>query len=146
MNGDYVGPDRRKIKKGERDVRGLLAMMCVVGSFGLSFMSLAVAIYRNVALGDGITPASLAEIPAWTAGIVGTVVGYYFGSRGAAGIETAAIVQAQQGVTLDEVHRLTNSARTEMVEKIDELTTALTQSQADVAEGRRELVAAEKKK
>lgn len=106
---------RRAADRADRDVRGLLALMCVIGSFALSFTTLAFGIIHNTNLAAGQSPASLAEIPSWTAGIVGTVVGYYFGSRGAAG----AVEQAQQGIKLDDIHNLVNSRFEEALKKIE---------------------------
>jgi hypothetical protein len=50
------------------DVRGLLALLALLGAFALAFAQL---VYR----GD-------ANIPAWAATTVGAVVGFYFGGRG----------------------------------------------------------------
>ena len=59
-------------KSGRRmidwDVRGILAILSLVGAFALSFTQLIVG--------------GSAEIPAWAAAIVAGVTGFYFGSRG----------------------------------------------------------------
>lgn len=52
------------------DVRGLLAILALLGAFTLAFTQLALG------------AANGAEIPAWAAAIVAGVTGFYFGSRG----------------------------------------------------------------
>jgi len=58
---------RRRI---DWDVRGILAILSLLGAFSLAFTQLV------------ITPEHGAEIPAWAAAIVAGVTGFYFGSRG----------------------------------------------------------------
>ena len=55
-------------KRFDLDVRGLIAIIVVLAGFALGFAQLV------------LTGSS--EIPAWAAGVVGSVVGYYFASRG----------------------------------------------------------------
>lgn len=50
------------------DVRGILALLALLGAFSLAFAQL-------VRGGD-------ANIPAWAATTVGAIVGFYFGGRG----------------------------------------------------------------
>lgn len=59
---------RFKRRRVDWDVRGILALLALVGAFGMAFAQLA---YR----GD-------ANIPAWAATTVGAIVGFYFGGRG----------------------------------------------------------------
>jgi hypothetical protein len=56
---------RRRI---DWDVRGILAILSLVGAFALAFTQLVIG--------------QTAEIPAWAAAIVAGVTGFYFGSRG----------------------------------------------------------------
>ena len=58
---------RRRI---DWDVRGILAILSLLGAFALAFTQLA------------FSPEHSAEIPAWAAAIVAGVTGFYFGSRG----------------------------------------------------------------
>lgn len=58
-------------KRMDWDVRGILAIMALFGSFALAGAQLA----------QGRT----AEIPAWAAAVVAGVTGFYFGSRGGGG-------------------------------------------------------------
>jgi len=58
---------RRRI---DWDVRGILAILSLLGAFALAFTQLI------------ISPEHSAEIPAWAAAIVAGVTGFYFGSRG----------------------------------------------------------------
>jgi hypothetical protein len=59
------GLKRRRV---DWDVRGILALLALLGAFGLAFAQL-------VTHGD-------ANIPAWAATTVGAIVGFYFGGRG----------------------------------------------------------------
>jgi len=52
------------------DVRGILALLALLGAFSLAFAQLV--------RGDD------ANIPAWAATTVGAIVGFYFGGRGSA--------------------------------------------------------------
>lgn len=130
MSAVYVGGERRKSSKVlDLDVRGLIGLMSVTGLFGIVFTQLA----------QGVP----VQIPPEVAGTVGAAIGFYFGGKGAAGTEQvvaaqvqAAATQAQQGVTLEEVHQLTNSARTELVEKISRLQEALDASRLATADAR----------
>jgi hypothetical protein len=56
---------RRRI---DWDVRGILAILSLVGAFSLAGVQLAIL--------------NTAEIPAWAAAVVSGVTGFYFGSRG----------------------------------------------------------------
>jgi hypothetical protein len=56
---------RRRI---DWDVRGILAIMSLVGAFALATGLMV----------QGLSP----EIPAWAAAVVSGVMGFYFGSRG----------------------------------------------------------------
>lgn len=105
-------------KKGT-DVRGLLAVMCVIGAFGLAILSITMAVIRDTKLGEGVTPATFLEIPSWTAGIVGTVIGYYFGSKGAAEVAGSVSEQSSQSVKLDQIHELVNSRMDAAMAKIE---------------------------
>jgi uncharacterized protein YcfJ len=59
---------RFKHRRIDWDVRGILAILAVIGAFGLAGAQLF--------LGLG------SDIPAWAATLVGAVAGFYFGSRG----------------------------------------------------------------
>lgn len=65
------------IEKEERrrrldlDVRGILAVIALVGSFALGFVQLFMR--------------GNADIPAWAAAVVTGIAGFYFGSRGGGG-------------------------------------------------------------
>ena len=59
---------RFKHRRIDWDVRGILAVLAVLGAFGLAGAQLA----------QGLS----ADIPAWAATLVGAVAGFYFGSRG----------------------------------------------------------------
>lgn len=59
-------------KRLDLDVRGILAIMSLLGAFGLAFLQLQ-------------SPLASAEIPAWAAAIVAGVSGFYFGSRAGTG-------------------------------------------------------------
>lgn len=63
ING--MKPRRRVI---DWDVRGILAVLSVIGVFGLATAQLSMG--------------GNAEVPAWAATLVGAVAGFYFGSRG----------------------------------------------------------------
>lgn len=52
------------------DVRGIIAIMAVVGAFGLAIAQLLLGHEAG------------ADIPAWAATLVGGVAGFYYGSRG----------------------------------------------------------------
>ena len=56
-----------KRKKLDLDVRGVLAILALLGAFGLAFALL----FRGAA----------PEIPTWAAALVSGVTGFYFGSR-----------------------------------------------------------------
>lgn len=60
--------ERLKRRRVDWDVRGILALLALLGAFGMAFAQLA-------ARGD-------ANIPAWAATTVGAIVGFYFGGRG----------------------------------------------------------------
>jgi len=62
----YTSQGRRRI---DWDVRGILAIMALLGAFSLAFVQLVVL-------------RDTAEIPAWAAAVVSGVTGFYFGSRG----------------------------------------------------------------
>lgn len=49
------------------DMRGILALVGLLGAFGLSFSQLFLQ--------------GSADVPAWVSAIVGGIAGYYFGSR-----------------------------------------------------------------
>lgn len=59
---------RFKHRRVDWDVRGILAILAVLGAFSLAFTQL------TLDLGS--------DIPAWAATLVGAVAGFYFGSRG----------------------------------------------------------------
>jgi hypothetical protein len=69
-----MGDDSTFTQQGRRridwDVRGILAILALVGAFALAFVQLV------------FTPDKSAEIPAWAAAVVSGVTGFYFGSRG----------------------------------------------------------------
>ena len=60
--------DRLKRRRVDWDVRGILALLALIGAFAIA----------TVQLVQGHT----ADIPAWMATTVGAVVGFYFGGRG----------------------------------------------------------------
>lgn len=60
------GPPRKVL---DLDVRGVLAILAIIGTFTLSFVQLL------------FTELQSAEIPAWAAAIVASITGFYFGSR-----------------------------------------------------------------
>lgn len=69
-----VGSDVAKLeakldraKRLDLDVRGLLAIFAVIGTFALS--------------AAGLVLQHSAEIPAWAAAMVASIVGFYFGSK-----------------------------------------------------------------
>lgn len=95
------GERRRISDKVERDVRGIIGLMSVVGLFGIVFMQL----WRN----------SVIAIPPEVAGVVGSVVGFYFGSKGASGSEQ----QAQQSVQLGEIKELVNGSKHALERKLE---------------------------
>lgn len=70
----HVGVDPKSGRLFRRridwDVRGILAILSLLGAFALAFTQLIVS------------PEHSAEIPAWAAAIVAGVTGFYFGSRG----------------------------------------------------------------
>lgn len=109
---------RRASDHAPTDFRGLLAVSCVVGAFALAFI--------GVLSGKAL---ALAEIPAWTAGIVGTVIGYYFGSKGA----TGTAEQTAQGLKLEQVHSLVNSRFDELQARNDVQAQELKQAAVDAA-------------
>lgn len=61
---------RFKHRRVDWDVRGILAVLSVVGAFGLAVAQL----YLKMS----------SDIPAWAATLVGAVAGFYFGSRAGA--------------------------------------------------------------
>lgn len=63
-----TGDVTRKGPKLDLDVRGLLAIMAMVGGFALGFLI-------QIQTGK-------ADIPAWAAAVVTGVVGFYFGGKG----------------------------------------------------------------
>lgn len=69
----HMGQDAQGRKFRRRidwDVRGILAILSLLGAFSLAFTQLV------------LSPEHSAEIPAWAAAIVAGVTGFYFGSRG----------------------------------------------------------------
>ncbi len=60
--------DHLRRSRLDLDVRGIIAILAMLGAFGLAFVLLL----------DGKPP----DIPAWAATTVGAIVGFYFGSRG----------------------------------------------------------------
>lgn len=58
---------RFKHRRVDWDVRGILAVLSVIGAFGLASAQLFLQLS--------------ADIPAWAATLVGAVAGFYFGSR-----------------------------------------------------------------
>jgi len=72
-----IDPERQTEKaRIDWDVRGILAILAVVGAFSLAFVQLLFA------------PVASAEIPAWAAAVVSGVTGFYFGSRSSGGEST----------------------------------------------------------
>ena len=68
MGVDSTG--RKFRRRIDWDVRGILAILSLLGAFALAFTQLV------------LSPEHSAEIPAWAAAIVAGVTGFYFGSRG----------------------------------------------------------------
>lgn len=60
--------DRAPHRRLDLDVRGVLAILALVGAFAMAFVQLL--------------RGSTADIPAWAATTVGAIVGFYFGGRG----------------------------------------------------------------
>jgi len=60
--------ERLRRRRVDWDVRGILALLALVGAFAIAFAQLS-------SHGD-------ANIPAWAATTVGAIVGFYFGGRG----------------------------------------------------------------
>lgn len=67
MKEGFTSQGRRRI---DWDVRGIIAIMAVVGAFGLAFVQLLTQDSQG------------ANIPSWAATLVGGIAGFYFGSRG----------------------------------------------------------------
>lgn len=67
--GRRIGDHKRRL---DLDVRGVLAILALMGAFTLAFVQL-------------LTRAGTADIPAWAATTVGAIVGFYFGGRGSNG-------------------------------------------------------------
>jgi hypothetical protein len=75
LRGDDLPPEgqperRRRRARLDLDVRGVLAILALMGAFTLAFVQLLVLDNRT------------ADIPAWAATTVGAIVGFYFGGRG----------------------------------------------------------------
>lgn len=70
----------RRRQQFDWDVRGMLAILCVLGAFALAFAQLLVVALRATSPVEVLKSA--AEIPAWAAAVVAGVTGFYFGSRG----------------------------------------------------------------
>lgn len=68
---DGAEDPRFKHRRVDWDVRGILAVLAVIGAFGLAGAQLALDL--------------TSDIPAWAATLVGAVAGFYFGSRGGGG-------------------------------------------------------------
>lgn len=56
-----------RVRQFDLDVRGAIALLAIAGGFALAFVQLFLK--------------GNADIPAWAAGVVGSVVGFYFGGR-----------------------------------------------------------------
>lgn len=67
MNGPEPSNTSQPRTRIDWDVRGILAVMGLIGAFGL-------------AIGQLIQGQS-AEIPSWAAATVSAIIGFYFGSR-----------------------------------------------------------------
>jgi len=86
------------------DVRGLLALISVLGLFGIVFTQL----FTGLAV----------TIPPEVAGTVGAAVGFYFGGKGAGGTEQVQHTQAVQSIQLADILHLVNSRLDEALAKV----------------------------
>ena len=60
--------ERLRRRRVDWDVRGILAILALLGAFAIAFVQLIIRQDAN--------------IPAWAATTVGAIVGFYFGGRG----------------------------------------------------------------
>ncbi len=80
MSDPQLDEGRRKTdllrrRRLDLDVRGILAILALIGAFTLAFVQLLYS----------ATGPHTADIPAWAATTVGAIVGFYFGGRGSGG-------------------------------------------------------------
>lgn len=115
------------------DVRGVIALLVVVGVFMLAFAQLFVAASRGSDFTGPEVIAAAAAIPAWAAAVVGGVTGFYFGSRSStdtgaiAGIQAASksaastASSAQQQAAQEQIvgQAASHWAETEIVRKLN---------------------------
>ena len=124
-------------KKGgfDLDVRGLLAILSLVGAFLLSGLQLLVVMttpHIDFTSVSDIVQAT--TIPAWAAAITAGVAGFYFGSR--AGGEATVVTTAAQAASVSAPPWYTTAQHQEVLNELEALRKELAISKAETAVSR----------
>jgi len=125
-------------KKGgfDLDVRGLLAILSLVGAFLLSGLQLLMIYASNVELKDVSDVVQSTTIPAWAAAITAGVAGFYFGSR--AGGEATVVTTAAQAAAVSAPPWYTTAQHQEVLAELEALRQELAISKKETAVSRAE--------
>jgi hypothetical protein len=124
-------------KKGfDLDVRGLLAILSLVGAFLLSGLQLAVVVVAHTELKDVADIVQATTIPAWAAAITAGVAGFYFGSR--AGGEATVVTTAAQAAAVSAPPWYTTAQHQEVLRELEALREELVISKKETAVSRKE--------
>ena len=124
------------------DVRGLLAILSLVGAFLLSGLQLMVVMMTpNIEFTSVSDIVQSTTIPAWAAAITAGVAGFYFGSR--AGGEATVVTTAAQAAAVSAPPWYTTAQHQEVLAELEALRKELAISKKETAVSKAETAASQ---